>query len=153
MQAAKLSAPSGAVRLTLPARVANDLSGLQKALGQLAERLGHPQCATGCDILSLQLEREFAINASGELNPQPLPPREGFSAAQLVKEGIPRRVDVAVSAKVTDDLATLQKAIALTVGKLGCRACCSGFDITFRRELDLIAISDDLAAQGFGRFR
>ena len=60
----------GAIRLTLPARVANDLGALQKGLKSLAERLGHPQCATGCDILHFTLEREFTLTDAVALNPQ-----------------------------------------------------------------------------------
>ena len=51
------------------------------------------------------------------------------------------------------NIKSLQKAVAAALGKLGCGACCSGFDIAFRRELDFIAINDKVQAQGFGRFR
>ena len=66
-----LRSHEGAVRLTLPARVANDLDGLQRTLAELAERAGHPSCATGCNILFLQLEREFSVGEELRLNPQP----------------------------------------------------------------------------------
>jgi len=143
----------GAVRLTMPVSVANDLRGLQKSLAELAERMGHPACATGCDTLFLQQEREFSvIGEKVELNPQPLPPGE------LVQEGMslqPSRgqVNVLVSDRVSANIKSLQKAVAAALGKLGCGACCSGFDIAFRRELDFIAINDKVQAQGFGRFR
>jgi hypothetical protein len=137
----------GAVRVTLPARVANDLDALQSSLAALAERMGHPSCATGCDTLFLQLERNFSVSDAIELNPQPLPPRaETF----LPQDPVPIRVNV--SPRVTDDIESLQKAVALTVQKLGCDACCSGFDIAFRRELDLLTINEKLEVQGFGRF-
>ena len=109
--------------------------------------MGHPSCATGCDTLFLQLERNFSVSDAVELNPQPLPPRaETF----LPQDPVPIRVNV--SPRVTDDLESLQKAVALTVQKLGCDACCSGFDIAFRRELDLLTINERLEVQGFGRF-
>jgi hypothetical protein len=136
----------GPVRLTLSAHVANELDELQRTLAELAERMGHSQCASGCDTLYLQLEREFSTSADkASLNPQPLPPREPPPSA--------RRINVLVPEKVSNDLDALQKAIAITVGKLGCQACCSGFDIAFRRELDLLALDENLEAQGFGRFR
>jgi hypothetical protein len=151
----KLQRQTGAVRLTLPARVANNLDGLQRALEVLAERLGHPACATGCDTLFLQLEREFTLSDAVELNPQPLPPGPpAFAERQLPLDPIPMRtVQVIVPERVTDDIGALQKAIAVTVGKLGCDACCSGFNIAFQRELDLIAINESLEVQGFGSFR
>jgi hypothetical protein len=147
----KLARHGGAVRLTLSAKAANDLGTLQNSLKSLAERLGHPACATGCDTLFLQMEHEFVVDAEAQLNPQPLPPR--------VTVGLPqdpdpiRPVQVMIPEGVNNDIKLLQKALATTLGKLGCRACCSGFDILFRRELDLIAINERANATGFGRFR
>ena len=56
----------GTVRLTMSAKVAGDLGALQKGLKSLAERLGHPFCATGCDILHLGMEREFTFGGVGQ---------------------------------------------------------------------------------------
>jgi hypothetical protein len=150
---ARLKSEAGAVRLTMPARVANDLGGLERTLAQLAERMGHPNCATGCNVLFLQLEREFTAGEEVMLNPQPLPPAP-WDRIGLPSDPVPvRPVDVSVPAQVTDDIGSLQKAIATVLGKLGCPECCSGFDIAFRRELDLIALDENLEVQGFGRFR
>jgi hypothetical protein len=138
---------NGTVRLTMAARTANDLGALQKGLKSLAERLGHPACATGCDILHLGMEREFTIGAA-DLNPQPLPPHPDQLAARS-----DRTVTVAISNKVSGDINALTRAVGVVLGKLGCQACCSGFDILFRRELDLIVLDDDLKLQGHGRHR
>ena len=123
----------GAVRLTLAAHVAGNLGALQKGLKSLAERMGHPQCATGCDILHLGMEREFALSAKGEevmLNPQPLPP------VGPDPDPMPgRAVSVAIPDRVSRNIDLLTKATAAVLGKLGCAPCCSGFDILFRREL------------------
>lgn len=149
-QAVSISKSAGSVRLTMTARVANDLGALQKGLKSLAERMGHPACATGCDILHLMTEREFTLGNEVALNPQPLPPRE----LELPQDPIPMRtVTVSVPEAVTRDIAKLTKATAAVLGKLGCGQCCSGFDILFRRELDLLAIDEKLNVQGFGRFR
>jgi hypothetical protein len=144
-EASKRAMPGGSVRLTVPARVANDLDRLQDALGRLAERMGHPECASGCDTLFLELQREFSVSVEGELNPQPLPPRISLSRDPKVQVSLPDRV--------SSDIGLLQQAVALTLDKLGCPSCCSGFDIAFRRELDLITISEDLEVKGSGRFR
>lgn len=139
---------AGAVRLTMTAKVANDLGALQKGLKSLAERMGHPNCATGCDILHLTTEREFTLGNEAALNPQPLPPR--WSAA-LPQDPIPvRTVTVAVPDAVTRDIKALTKATGVVLGKLGCGQCCSGFDILFRREMALLALDDKLNVQGFG---
>jgi hypothetical protein len=40
----------------------------------------------------------------------------------------------------------------VTLERLGCAPCCSGFDIAFRRELDTLAVDEDLNVRGTGRF-
>jgi hypothetical protein len=142
----------GAVRLTMTAKVAGDLGALQKGLKSLAERLGHPSCATGCDILHLGMEREFTLGGLGSevsLNPQPLPPREVISAGPHPEPWTP--VTVAIPDKVSRDINALTRATAAVLNKLGCGQCCSGFDIMFRREIDLLAVDEKLHVQGFGR--
>jgi hypothetical protein len=162
----KISEMGGTIRLTMTARTANDLGALQKGLKSLAERLGHPSCATGCDILHLSTEREFTLGSAAELNPQPIPP--GASAVELNPQPLPpraiavslpqdpiplRTVTVSIPSKVAGNIDALTKATAVVLGKLGCGACCSGFDILFRRELDLMVVDEKLDVQGFGRFR
>lgn len=150
--ATKVRLQGGAVRLTLSARVANDLDGLQRSLAELAERLGHPSCASGCDTLFLQHEREFiSVGEAVELNPQPIPP--GRIEEELLGRVSRGQVNVMLPERVSGNIKSLQKAVAATLGKLGCAGCCSGFDIAFRNELDFITINEKVQAQGFGRFR
>jgi len=152
--ALKMTHHDRAIRLTMPARVANDLGSLQRGLRSLAERLGHPKCATGCDVLHLMLERELSLSERVELNPQPLPPRGDDLALGLPQDPVPlRTVLVSIPARVNNDIEGLTKAVGVVVGKLGCAQCCSGFDILFRRELDFISVDEQLHATGFGRFR
>ncbi len=143
------------MRLTLPANVASDLNALKASLKSLAETLGHPACATGCDILHLQQEREFLARRLGdkvELNPQPLPPR-AFSEVSLPQDPVPiRPVNVSMPTSAFNDINQLTAAVERVVGKLGCAPCCSGFDILFQREIDMIVLDGKLDAHGFGRF-
>jgi hypothetical protein len=147
----------GTVRLTLSAKVANDIGALRSGLKDLAERLGHTACATGCDLLHIGLEREFVINQEAQLNPQPLPPAEAMSFQRdrsLPFDPIPLRpVNVFVSSSGLDNIENLNNVVASVLGKLGCAPCCSGFDILFRRELDYFAVDEKLNVQGFGAFR
>ncbi len=147
----RLARQGGAVRLTLAAKVANDLGSLQRSLESLAERLGHPKCATGCATLFIQMERDFWIGDDMMLNPQPLPPQGDVGLPQDPDPIHP--VQVMIPERVNNNIGSIQKALATTLGKLGCPACCSGFDILFRRELDLIAFDERVNATGFGRFR
>ena len=133
----------GAVRLTVSARVANDLQLLQASLKNLADRLGHTACATGCDIFHIGQEVEFGINEVA-LNPQPLPPR----GLQL----LPSRgtITVTLPEKVNGNIDLLNRAVANVVGKLGCEACCSGFDILFRNEINSMALDEKAGVARFG---
>jgi hypothetical protein len=152
--AVKMTVRGGAVRLTMTAKVAADLGALQKGLKSLAERLGHPSCATGCDILHLGMEREFTLGGLGgevALNPQPLPPREGIVAGPRPEPW--KTVTVAIPDKVSRDINALTRATAAVLNKLGCGQCCSGFDIMFRRELDLLTVDESMNVQGFGGLR
>lgn len=138
------------MRLTLSAAVANDLGALRKGLKDLAERLGHSNCATGCNELHLRLERDFVVNATKSavaLNPQPLPP------IGLPQDPIPiKSVRVMAPAAVLDDIGSLSSAIEKVLGRLGCASCCSGFDILFQRELDGFMFDAALGLRGTGRF-
>ena len=148
-----LAERGGAMRLTLSASVASDLGALKTSLKSLAEKLGHPNCATGCDILHLQLERDFSVGQRGgevELNPQPLPPRWLGSGVSLPQDPVP--IHVTMPSEAFNDIKQLTTAVERVVGKLGCAPCCSGFDILFQRELDLIVLDKKLDASGFGRF-
>ena len=133
----------GAVRLTVSAKVANDLGLLQGALKNLADRLGHTACATGCDIFHIGQEVEFGVNEVA-LNPQPLPPRSlNFSPLRGT-------INVTIPEKVNGNIELLTKAVGNVVGKLGCEACCSGFDIYFRNELNSIALDERAGVARFG---
>jgi len=127
-------------------------------LKDLAGRLGHPACATGCDLFHIGIEREFTMSSASELNPQPLPPVSNDMFAQvsraLPQDPVPARtVNVSVPAAVLGNIDNLNRVIGKVLGKLGCAACCSGFDIAFRRELDSITVDEQLNIHGFGNFR
>ena len=87
-----------------------------------------------------------------QLNPQPLPP-VAEQALQARGPASSRSVTVSIPGKVAGDINALTKATEVVLGKLGCGMCCSGFDILFKRELDLLVVDDRLNVQGFGQFR
>jgi hypothetical protein len=144
MVTTNITRKGGAVRLTLSARVANDLGALQHSLKLVAERLGHPACATGCDILHLGLEEEFALDDSVALNPQPLPPR-----SVSLEQRMPS-ITVTIPDRVSGNIDTLTRAVGVVLDKLGCSTCCSGFDILFRREINTIALDERGEVARFG---
>lgn len=149
---AALAQREAPMRLTLSAAVANDLGALRKGLKDLAERLGHSACATGCNELHLRLERDFVVNRSKTavaLNPQPLPPL----GLQLPQDPIPwKAVRVTAAGSVLDSIDGLSSALEKVLGRLGCPSCCSGFDILFQRELDGFVVDAKQGIRGTGRF-
>lgn len=150
LNTAALSRRDTPMRLTLSASVANDLGALRKGLKDLAERLGHTACATGCNELHLRLEREFVVSRSKAavmLNPQPLPP------VALPQDPIPwKSVRVSAPSQVLDNIDALSSTLEKVLGKLGCPACCSGYDILFQRELDGFIVDAKQGLRGTGRF-
>jgi hypothetical protein len=146
INAFQLKERGAAMRLTLSAGVANDLKVLKQGLKDLADRLGHSACATGCNELHLKVERDFAARISNNvvaLNPQPLPPIDPIPF---------RAVRVSAPAAVFDNIEQLGSSIEKVLGRLGCPACCSGFDILFQRELDGFVVDTKLGIKGTGRF-
>jgi hypothetical protein len=140
-----------AMRLTLSAGVANDVGRLKNSLKDLADRLGHSACATGCNSLFIDLERDFSVKFDHNqvaLNPQPLPPISARFG--LPQDPIP--VHVTAPGAVFDSIDNLSGAIVKVLGKLGCESCSSGFDILFQRELDGFAFDAKLGMKGTGRF-
>jgi hypothetical protein len=55
-----------AARVGLAARVAYNLSDIQKVVAEVAGRLGHPQCFSGFDV-GFGLEQQLVLNAKGQL--------------------------------------------------------------------------------------
>lgn len=53
--------PERGVRVVIPAEVAFDLGKFQKAFGNLVERLGCRECASGVDC-TFRLQRDFIVN-------------------------------------------------------------------------------------------
>lgn len=121
-----------AVRLTMPASVAYDLPRFQKSIARLLEELGCLKCFSGVDC-TFQLERDWVINERGDLravaagDPSPQPSLAATAT---------------LPAKLGYDIDAVNEVVARIADRLGCSACCSGFDITFRRELDFFVDQD-----------
>jgi hypothetical protein len=129
--------PQGAIRVTLPAAVAYDLPALQKSIGILMGKLGCMACCSGFDITFLQ-EREFVISEQLEINSAQRMLADPAPQRALPTDPVPWAVKVTLPNKVSYNLDQVQEAIARVAGRLGCEACCSGFDLTFLHERELL---------------
>ncbi len=116
------------VRLSIPASVAGDIGSFQKSLTNLAELLGCGSCFSGADC-TFQITRDWVINERLEARP----------AVNLEPDPHPwRGVTATLPANVSYDIKKIQQVVATIAGQLGCAACCSGFDLNFRQELEFI---------------
>ena len=127
--------PIGPVRITIPAAVAYDLGAFQKSIADLVERMGCRACFSGADC-TFQLERDFVINEKLEL--RAASPITAVPDMRLALPQDPVPLKVALPSKVSYDLKLVQKVVAQIADRLGCAACCSGFDIRFLHERELI---------------
>jgi hypothetical protein len=140
-EAVKGTQATGAVRVVLPASVAFNLDLLKKSIAGLAEQLGCSTCFSGANCF-FQMEREFVVEASRVV-------ARDLGAASAFRPS-DAAVNVALGGGVSHDLNKVLGAVERVVGILGCRACCSGFDVFFRNELRTIVVNDRLEAQHFG---
>lgn len=128
--------PGGAVRISMPAAVANDLDTFKKGVTAFAEQLGCPECFSGFDC-TFESERDFIVDT--KLNVK----RTAVRAGQAVSRGgRERKVTVALAPAAEYDLKGILKTIDILGRRLGPHWeqggqawCCSGFDVTFEREL------------------
>ena len=130
-----------AVRLTIPAKVAYNLDSFQESIADLVDKLGCRACFSGADC-TFQLERDFVVNEALQLSAIQDPRAQlPVSSASSVSAGLPTAVSYNID--------QVQKAVAEIAGLLGCPACCSGFDITFRNQLDFLVDKDLGVTQGY----
>jgi hypothetical protein len=138
------------VRISLPAEVAFDLGNLKKSLRSIAERLGCPKCMSGRDCL-FSMERNFVI----DLKSITAVARQPSLVASGDPDGSPGLTGNTVSATVPSSVAQsidlYERAFVSVLDRLGCSACCSGFDILWRHERDLL-INPKGGVQGPGGF-
>lgn len=121
---------SPTVRVSIPAKVAYNLDSLHKGIANLMDRLGHPQCFSGVNC-GFMLEREFVIDE-----------RAKISAISRADAPAFNPVSAKLPGKVSYNLELVQKSVASIVDRLGCGACCSGFDIFFDQELNFLLDND-----------
>ena len=114
------------VRVTIPAKIAGDMGAFKESIVKVAERLGCPACFSGvnCDF---QIERGYIVSNAGNV-------REASGSRPVARNltGGQGQVQVAVGVNVGID--TILDSVATIADRLGCLACCSGFDILFEQE-------------------
>ncbi len=124
--------PIGPVRITMPAHIAYNIDDFRDSLTNILEELGCRACFSGADC-TFQLEREFVVNPAKQITRYATPSR-------LKRQGSLGR-DVLVNVRSPESTYKIDSVFNIldkVFGELGCMACCSGFDITFRTELERV---------------
>jgi hypothetical protein len=135
--------PGGAVRISMSAAVANDLDTFKKGVTAFAERLGCPECFSGFDC-TFESERDFIIDRDLKVSPTSVRPGQAVSRGARQRE-----VVVSLAPSVEYDLKGILGRIDILGKDLGkhwaqggLAFCCSGFDVTFERELQHVLDGD-----------
>jgi hypothetical protein len=140
------SRSGGPIRVSMPASIAYDLPSFQDGIASVLKYLGCPACCSGYDI-TFGTEREFMLNEKLEL-------RAAGSIRMLPQDPVPDKypATVTVPQSVSYNLDQIREVAARVAGRLGCNACCSGFDLRFRQELDFVVdphLNVRAAGEGF----
>ncbi|MGI9597378.1 MAG: hypothetical protein ACR2QK_14540 [Acidimicrobiales bacterium] len=130
--------PGGAVRISMPAKVANDLDTFKKGVVAFAEQLGCPECFSGFDC-TFESERDFIIDERLNVAAPP------FKMGQEFSRGTKREVTVQMAPANEFSLEWILGRIDILGKNLGSHweqgglaLCCSGFDVTFGREVEYL---------------
>ncbi len=139
----------GAVRISMPAAVANDLDAFKKGVVAFAERLGCPECFSGLDC-TFESERDFVINENFDVTPNSVAIGQQFSRGTGS-----RTASIPVPPAREFDLGWILERIDILGRNLGSHWeqgggawCCSGFDVTFGREVDYLLDSGNNLVPG-----
>ncbi|WP_025740464.1 hypothetical protein [Aquimarina pacifica] len=124
----------GAIKLSIPAKVAYNADAFKKSIFELLDELGCPKCFSGVDCY-FETIRDYVLDPSENVVTRSVPSSERFSAIQG-KPLATRTLNVGVSAAVSYDIDKIDKAIATIFEEIGCLACCSGNDIFFQNQFD-----------------
>ena len=135
----------GAVRISMSAAVANDLDMFKKGVTAFAERLGCPECFSGFDC-TFESERDFTIDKDLKVRPTAVRAGQGVSRGAGQREAIiPLAPSVEYDLKwVLGKIDILGKNLGRHWAQGGLAYCCSGFDVTFERELQHVLDGDDI---------
>ena len=122
------NALSKAVRVTVPVSIAGNLDKFKGVIEQTLGRLGCPACCSGFDIF-IANEREFVFDKQRIAN--------ASVAARATSAG--PRVGLTLAQGAGSDIKSVFNGIDQLADRLGCRACCSGFDLLLRSNLEFFA--------------
>lgn len=123
----------GAVRLSIPAKVAYDAKAFKSSIHELLDELGCPKCFSGVDCY-FQTIRDYVLDPRENVVSRSLAYRD--TSPQPSKLLATKTLSVGVSPAVSYDIGKIDDAIKSIFEEIGCLACCSGNDIFFQNQFD-----------------
>jgi len=131
-----MSTISGAIRITIPVKVAANIKTLKTSLETIAERLGCRPCFSGADCF-LQLERNYLIDEKAKLASTVAEPAVSeLRAVAGVSHNAGTTVRVALSNKAGFSIETIKQAVEKIAELSGHTACATGCNLFFEHFLD-----------------
>ena len=126
----------GAVRLSIPAKVAYNADAFQKSIYGLLDELGCRACFSGVDCYFTTI-RDFTIdpvrNELQQLNTKEVSRISTPSQLEMMES---RTLRVGMSPEASYNIKNVDLAIKNIFEEIGCLACCSGHDIYFQSQFD-----------------
>ena len=122
----------GAIRLSIPAKVAYDADAFRKSIHSLLDELGCQACFSGVDCYFTTIRdyiinpREFQVMALKADDPSPQP-------SSLMRANT---LTASVSSKTSFNIDKIDTALKDIFDQIGCLPCCSGYDIFFQNQFD-----------------
>ena len=120
----------GAIRLSIPAKVAYNSDAFRKSIYNLLDELGCPKCFSGVDCYFTNI-RDYLVNPS-DLTIAPV---------KEVADGTPQPIlfqsnamQVGLSQNAAFSIDKIDIALKNIFEEIGCLACCSGQDIFFQEQ-------------------
>lgn len=120
----------GAIRLSIPAKVAYNSDAFRKSIYNLLDELGCPKCFSGVDCYFTNI-RDYLVNPA-DLSVAPINQLADPTPQPSVFQS--NTIQVGLSQKTAYSIEKIDLALKDIFEEIGCLACCSGQDIFFQEQ-------------------
>lgn len=120
----------GAIRLSIPAKVAYNADAFQKSIYNLLDELGCPKCFSGVDCYFNNI-KDYVVNP-GDLSISPAKEASDPNPQPNMIQSSP--MQVGLSQQTAFSVEKIEVALKDIFEEIGCLRCCSGQDIFFQEQ-------------------
>jgi hypothetical protein len=123
---------NGAIRLSIPAKVAYNADAFKKSIYDLLDELGCPKCFSGVDCYLTTIQ-DYVLNPKENAIATAQAARLSAQPTRLASQ---KSLSVGVSQATSFSIDKIDAAINTIFEEIGCLSCCSGNDIFFQNQFD-----------------